>query len=439
MSSLFNLPTSDSIPDPSSATDRIIHEEVAPRSSSLEGAVTIEFTSSPQRWFSPPDSYLLIGFNVHKSNAGATAWEAIDYDGANPYVGATIAQAAGAGFFSAVTLSVNGVLMGTLNNPGQVSGLITKTELSRDYVNTVGTSEGLGLTGAERAGQMFAIKTAGDVADRTGFEIVYKPPLGFLRTMRAYPGCRITLNFTVSPDYGSRVLTGILDAHSHTIQSTTTAAPAANTDFRVQLTSLKYYAAMMTPLNNPSIPSSVLLPMYEVASSAHQLPNGLAANSLQTLSFNVPSSTFKIAIAVQRADAGTGDATRQKEITEFRANIVAHLSCSYAGYSVPATAFTNARSQPERSFADFVHSTLAAQSGRATVDTLSSFTESPIYLFRFAKPASDISSNATVRISFAADLGTAVNVFCFAYFQSTCALSYDSSGMVTGAEYAYAS
>jgi hypothetical protein len=30
-------------------------------------------------------------------------------------------------------------------------------------------------------------------------------------------------------------------------------------------------------------------------------------------------------------------------------------------------------------------------------------------------------------------------VFCFAYYQSTAAISYDSSGMVTGAEYAYAS
>ena len=64
MSSLFNLPTSDSIPDPSSATDRITLEEVAPRSSSLDGAVTIEFTSSPSRWYSPSDSYLAIGCNV---------------------------------------------------------------------------------------------------------------------------------------------------------------------------------------------------------------------------------------------------------------------------------------------------------------------------------------------------------------------------------------
>ena len=129
MSSLFNLPTSENIADPSSATDRIVHEEVTPRSSSLDGAVTIEFTSSPQRWYSPSDSYVLIGFNVHASD-GAGAFTAVDYDSAVPYVGATIAQNAGANFFSAVTLSVNGVLMGTLSSPAQVSGLITKSELS---------------------------------------------------------------------------------------------------------------------------------------------------------------------------------------------------------------------------------------------------------------------------------------------------------------------
>ena len=444
MSSLFNLPTSDSIPDPSSATDRIVHEEVTPRSSSLDGAVTIEFTSSPQRWYSPSDSYVLIGFNVHASSGAGTeadpfAFAAVDHDGADPYVGATIAQNAAANFFSAVTLQVNGVLMGTLSSPAQISGLITKTELSADYVRTVGSSEGLGLTGTERAEQLFGIKSTADVADRSFFQIVYKPPLGFLRTMRAYPGARITLQFTVAPDYGSRVLTGVLDAHSHTIQSQTAVVPTAATDYRVQLTSIKYMAAMMSPLNSPVIPSSVILPMYEVASSAHQLPNGLTANSIQTLSYNVPSSTFKIAICVQRADAGTGDATRQKELSCFRANIVSQLSCSYAGYSAPGTAYTNARTNPERPFADFVHSTLAAQSGRATVDTLASYTDSPIYLFRYAKPANDVSTNATVRIAFDANLGTAVNVFCFAYFQSTCSMSYDSSGMCQGAEYAYAS
>ena len=73
MSSLFNLPTSDSIPDPSSATDRITLEEVAPRSSSLDGAVTIEFTSSPSRWYSPSDSYLVIGCDVFSTLHTAAA------------------------------------------------------------------------------------------------------------------------------------------------------------------------------------------------------------------------------------------------------------------------------------------------------------------------------------------------------------------------------
>ena len=234
-------------------------------------------------------------------------------------------------------------------------------------------------------------------------------------------------------------MTGVLDAHTHTIQSQTVAAPTANSDFRVQLTSIKYMASMMPPLNSPVIPPSVILPMYEVASSAHQLPSRLTANSLQTLSFNVSSSTFKIAICCQRADSGAGTATRQKEISCFRANVLSQLSCSYAGYSAPGTSYTNARTNTERPFADFVHSTLAAQSGRATVDTLASYTDSPIYLFRYAKPANGASTNATVRIAFSADLGTAVNVYCFAYFQSTCSMSYDSSGMCQGAEYAYAS
>ena len=306
-------------------------------------------------------------------------------------------------------------------------------------MSTVRSGEGLGLTGAERAEQMFAIKSLGGVSDRSYFEIQYKPALGFLRTMKAFPGARITMTFIVSPDYGSRVLTGIADADVHTIQPHTAVAPTANSDFRVQLKSIKYMAAMMPPLNSPVIPSTVILPMYEVASSAHQLPNGLTANSLKTLSFNVPSSTFKIAICCQRAECGTGDATRQKEISCFRANAVTQLSCTYAGYSAPGTSYTNAAGQPERPFADFVHGTLAAQSGRATVDTLASYKDSPIYLFRYAKPANDVSTNAIVRIAFGADLGIAMNVFCFAYFQSTCSMSYDSSGMCQGAEYAYAS
>jgi len=44
-----------------------------------------------------------------------------------------------------------------------------------------------------------------------------------------------------------------------------------------------------------------------------------------------------------------------------------------------------------------------------------------------------------VRISFTETIAEGVNVFCFAYYQSTAAISYYNSGMVTGAEYAYAS
>ena len=118
---------------------------------------------------------------------------------------------------------------------------------------------------------------------------------------------------------------------------------------------------------------------------------------------------------------------------------VQHLSVNYAGYQAGSGAYTNARNQPERPFEDFCHSTLAAQQGRAAPVNLLDWSLAPLYLFRFAKPANDVSSNATVRISFGSDLTAAVNVFCFAYYQSTAAISYDNSGMVTGAEYAYAS
>ena len=439
MSSLFQLPTSDTIPDPSAATDRITLEEVSPRSSSLDGAITLEFTSSPQRWWSPADSYMLIGFNLHKSNNAADAWEAIDYDGATPYVGASLALNAGSCVFSQMTLSINGVLMGTLANPAQVSGLVSRTELSKEYCETVGSVEGLNPTASGRASDFFAIKTTADLADRTAFEIVYKPPLGFLRTMKAYPGVRVTLTCTVSPDYPSRMLTGIAAGHAHTIVASNLAAPVANTDYRLALTSVKYFAGMMSPLNNPVIPQQTLLPMFEVASSAQQLPSGLVANSLQTMSFTVPSSTFKIAIALGPADAGTGSATRGKEITHFRADVVNSLSVAYAGFQSPNLAYNGARDQPERSFTDFTMSCLASQSGKSTHDSIQSWHNSPIFLMRFAKPASDISTNATVRLSLSSGLGTAVNVYCFAYFQSTAQLSYDSSGMCNGAEYAYAS
>ena len=443
MSSLFNLPTSDSIPDPSNAVDRIQLEQVAPRSSSLDGAVTIEFTSSPHRWWSPSDSYLVIGCNVHSTlsvaatgeDAAYLAWQAPVYSATS---GAVFAKAAGAAFFSTVSLAVNGVLMGTQSNPAQVSGVHSLTEVTRDYTETSGSAELLQNDSISRAKNSFGIPTL-DGSNRSAFELVYKPPIGFLKTVRAYPGARITLTMNVAPEYGSRVLTSIqMNAH-FTIQGKDVATPTASTDYRVQLTSINYYAAMMTPLNNPTIPANVLVPMYEIASSAHQLPNGLAAGSLQTLSFNVPASCFKIGIGIQLSDAGTGTITKQKELSSFMVPGVQHLAVSYAGYQAGSGAYTNARDQPERPFEDFCHSTLAAQQGRAASLSLIDWAVAPLYLFRFAKPANDVSSNATVRLSFGTGLTSAVNVFCFAYYQSTAAISYDNSGMVTGCEYAYAS
>ena len=445
MSSLFNLPTSDSIPDPSSATDRITLEEVAPRSSSLDGAVTIEFTSSPSRWFSPSDSYLVIGCNVHAAQytaadaaAGTAAfysWDALAY---NESSGVAFARNAGAAFFSTVSLQVNGVLMGTISNPAQIGGVLTMTESTREYLETVGSNEFTQIDKAKRAKSAWGIPNADNTA-RTAFEIIYRPPMGFLRTMKAFPGARITLTFNVAPEYGSRVITSIDPSVAYTAVSKDLTTPTAMTDVRVQLTSLKYYAAMMTPLNNPTIPSNALVPMYEIASSAHQLPVNLAAASLQTISFNVPASTFKIGIAVQPASVGNGVISARNEISGFNWAYVQHLSVNYAGYQGGSGAYTNARNQPERPFADFSTAILAAQQGRASALDLYNWGAAPLYLFRFAKPANDVSSNATVRIRLTDTLTESVNVFCFAYYQSTAALSYDSSGMVTGAEYAYAS
>ena len=352
--------------------------------------------------------------------------------------GAVFARNAGAAFFSTVSLQVNGVLMGTLSSPAQISGVISTTELTRDYIQTTGAAEQLPYETTERSYNSFGIAKA-DGSNRSAFSIVYKPPIGFLRTMKAFPGARITLTFNVAPEYGSRVLAPVKTSDTLTVQGKDVSTPTADTDFRVQLTSFKYYAAMMTPLNNPTIPSNVIVPMYEIASSAHQIPSGLTADTLQTISFNVPSSTFKIGIAVQDATAGTGNVKHDKELSTFKFPFVKHLSVNYAGYQGGSGAYTNARNEPERPYADFCHSILASQQGRAAAVSMTNWVISPIYLFRFAKPANDISSSATVRISFATNLTGAVNVFCFAYYQSTAALSYDNSGMVTGASYAYAS
>ena len=150
--------------------------------------------------------------------------------------------------------------------------------------------------------------------------------------MKAFPGARITLTFNVAPEYGSRVLTSIdPEEEVLTIQGKDVATPTAATDHKVQLTSMNYYAAMMTPLNNPSIPSQVLVPMYGIASSAHQLSSGLTTSQLQTISFNVPASTFKIGIGVQVADAGTGSIVASKDMARFHFPKVQHLSVNYVG------------------------------------------------------------------------------------------------------------
>ena len=86
---------------------------------------------------------------------------------------------------------------------------------------------------------------------------------------------------------------------------------------------------MMTLLNNPPIPSQVLVPMYEIASSAHQLSSGLTASQLQTIPFNVPASTFKIGIGVQVADAGTGEVVALKDMARFHFPKVQHLPVNY--------------------------------------------------------------------------------------------------------------
>ena len=74
------------------------------------------------------------------------------------------------------------------------------------------------------------------------------------------------------------MLTDINNAGALAVQGKDVAAPTAGTDHKAKPTSTKYYAAMMTPLNNPPIPSQILIPMYEIASSAHQLSANLTAN-----------------------------------------------------------------------------------------------------------------------------------------------------------------
>ena len=179
MPSLFNLPTSDSIPDPSSAADRIALEEVAPRSSSLDGAVAIEFTSPPSRWYSPSDSYLVIGCDVfsalHTAAAGEVAesfaWRAPPF---SEDAGVVFAKGAGAAFFSTVSVRVNGVLMGTISNPAQIGGVLSLTEITNDYATTVGSSELPQADAVQRARNTFGVTDSND-ANRSAFEVAYRP------------------------------------------------------------------------------------------------------------------------------------------------------------------------------------------------------------------------------------------------------------------------
>ena len=349
MSSLFNLPTSDSVPDPSAATDRITLEEVTPRSSSLTGAITIEFTSSPSRWFSPSDSYCMITASLN--TAATVTAEAVDGSGnvTTAFVGTwrapvsddyvMFARNAGAAFFSSITLSVNGVLMGTLSSPSQLGGVITTTELTKDYCETAGSAELLQTDEAGRRDCFDILDASGSA--RSKFDIMYRPPFGWLKTMKAYPGARITMQFTVDPSYSTRVITAIT-GESAIVRNSSLAAPITNRDVRVELNGIKYYAARMTPLNSPPIPSSVVLPMYEIATSAQQLPSGLTAGTLNSLTFAVPSSTFKIGVACQLVSAGNSPLTPQREVTQFRFPYVRHLQVTYAGYVAGSGAYVNA-------------------------------------------------------------------------------------------------
>ena len=162
--------------------------------------------------------------------AESYAWRASPFtDGTT---GVVFAKGAGAAFFSTVSLQVNSVLMGTISNPAQIGGVLSLTEITNDYDITVGSSELLQTDASERAESTFGMTDSND-ARRSAFEIVYRAPLGFLRSMKAFPGARITLTFNVAPEYGPRVLTSIDPDEVLTIQGKDVAAPTAATDHKV--------------------------------------------------------------------------------------------------------------------------------------------------------------------------------------------------------------
>ena len=102
------------------------------------------------------------------------------------------AKGAGAAFFSTVSMQVNGVLCGTISNPAQIGGVLSTCcrslrLITNDYATTVGSSELLQTDPVQRARNTFGV-TDSNNANRSAFEVTYRSPLGFLRTMKAFPG-----------------------------------------------------------------------------------------------------------------------------------------------------------------------------------------------------------------------------------------------------------
>ena len=80
-------------------------------------------------------------------------WAAI---GTSDGQGLSFAKGAGAAFFSTVSLQVNGVLVGTISNPAQIGGVLSLTEITRDYAKTVGSTELLQADSLVRRTNTFA-------------------------------------------------------------------------------------------------------------------------------------------------------------------------------------------------------------------------------------------------------------------------------------------
>ena len=412
--------------------DRIQFEEVRPRSSTLSGAVQLEWSSSANRYFIPGDSYMVVDFEFQKSNGAGDAWENITGD-AN-YASAVPAFNAGANFFSQLTLQANNVLVGTISNPAQQAAVHARTEVSKDYASTTGSVEMLG-SATERKTNTLSIQTAEGVNRKT-FSVVLRPNFGFLRGGKSWPGLRWALTCNIHPSYTSRILTSLGAATEHPI--TTGAAPATVHDFRTQITGVRYYAAHASPVESVPIPRQVIAPLYELSSSSQQLPNGLVAGTVSTLQFTVPPSSYKLYLTCQQADAGESPIGQQKEVSEFRGGVgISDLQLSHGGFSLPQVGYSKFGDEPERPFADYVRSTLAAQDGKGSLDSVQTWRESPIAVFRFAKPPQDASTEVTVRISFSGNLNVAMNVGLYAAHQCVAVIDFDGSGLAENVNYSY--